>query len=93
MEMAKFVIIGLDGPEGQTRRKIHREAHLDRLSKLSKEGRVVLAGPFSDGSGSLIVIEAASREEAEAFAGEDPYVTGKVFQKVEVRPFVQVFPS
>jgi uncharacterized protein YciI len=91
--MAKFVIIGLDGPEGQARRKIHREAHLERLSKLAKEGKVVLAGPFTGGGGSLIVVEATSLEEAEAFMREDPYVTGKVFQKVEVRPFMQVFPS
>ncbi|HET6371473.1 MAG TPA: YciI family protein [Nitrospiria bacterium] len=91
--MAKFVIIGLDGPEGQARRKIHREAHIERLSNLAKEGKIILAGPFTDGSGSLIVVEAASLEEAEALAEEDPYMTGKVFQKVEVKPFMQVFPS
>ncbi len=87
-----FAIIGRDGPEGQEKRKLYRDGHIERLEKLEGEGKVILAGPFGDQSGSLIVIEADSLEEAEAFAGGDPYVTKGVFESHEVRPFKQVFP-
>lgn len=87
-----FVIIGRDGPEGQEKRKLYRDKHIERLEKLEGEGKIILAGPFGDQSGSLIVFEADSLEEAEAFASGDPYVTKGVFESHEVRPFKQVFP-
>ncbi len=87
-----FVIIGYDGPDGQAKRKLHRQAHLDRMDPLNKAGKVILAGPLTDGAGSLIVIEAGSLEEAKAFAAGDPYVTQGVFARHEVHPFMQVYP-
>ncbi len=88
----KFVILGFDGPDGQAKRKIHRSAHLARLEPLNKEGRVILAGPLTDKTGSLMVIEAASLDEAQAFADGDPYTLHGVFARVEVHPFEQVLP-
>ena len=88
-----FVIIGYDGPDGQAKRKVYRQAHLDRMDPLNKAGKVILAGPLTDGAGSLIVIEAASLEEAKAFAASDPYVTQGVFVRYTVHPFMQVFPA
>jgi hypothetical protein len=87
-----FAIIGRDGPEGREKRKLYRDGHIERLEKLEREGKVILAGPFADQSGSLIVFEADSLEEAKAFAAGDPYVTKGVFESHEVRPFKQVFP-
>jgi len=81
------------GSGGAALRKVHRGAHLDRLSRLQDEGRLILAGPFSDGSGSVIVMKASSLEDAQRFAKEDPYVSGGVFIRVEVKPFKQVFPK
>lgn len=89
----KFVILGFDGPNGQALRKIHRAAHLARLETLDAQGRVVLAGPLTDKAGSLIVIEADTLAEAEAFAKEDPYTVNGVFKRVEIHPFLQVFPK
>lgn len=88
----KFVILGFDGPEGQTKRDIHRPAHLANIEALHKQGRVILAGPLTDKVGSLILIEANSLEEAQAIAREDPYTVNGVFERVEVHPFLQVFP-
>lgn len=59
----KFVILGFDGPEGQAKRKIHRPAHLANLEPLNRQGRVLLAGPFTDQAGSLIIIEASSSKK------------------------------
>ena len=88
-----FVIIGYDSPDGQAKRKLHRQAHLERMDPLNKAGKVVLAGPLTDGAGSLIVIKADSLEEAKAFAAGDPYVIHGVFACHEVHPFMQVYPT
>lgn len=92
-ERMKFVILGFDGPEGVAKRKVHRPAHLARMDALDAQGRLVLAGPLTDQAGSLIVIEAASLAEAEAFIREDPYVVHGVFERFEVHPFMQVYPN
>lgn len=88
-----FAILGEDGPDAPRLRQQHRAAHLERVEALNAEGRMVLAGPFSDGSGSLIVIEAASQQEAEDWIAADPYVTGGVFVRHTVRPFHRVYPK
>jgi uncharacterized protein len=88
-----FAILGFDGPHGQARRQIHRPAHLARLEQLESQGRLVLAGPFTDKAGSLILIEADSLADAEAFAKEDPYVIHEIFSRVEVHPFLQALPK
>ncbi len=88
-----YVIIGHDGPDGATLRPKLRPAHLDNLRPLVEQGKVVIAGPFTDGSGSLIIVDMESEAEAMAFAQSDPYVSGGVFQRVEVKPFRKVFPE
>lgn len=87
-----FVIIGHDAPGAQDKRPQIREAHLNHLRPLVDAGRVSLAGPLLDGSGSLIVIEADSLTEAWQLVAADPYVTNGIFNRVEVKPFRQVFP-
>ncbi|MEE8235101.1 MAG: YciI family protein [Nitrospirales bacterium] len=89
----KFLIIGWDGPDGQEKRPIHRPAHLERLKALEEREQLLLAGPFTDQAGSLIIIEANSLTEAETFAKEDPYFLHGVFERIEIHPFTQVFPD
>ncbi len=90
--MTKFVILGYDGPDGQAKRPALRPAHLARLEELAAQKRLILAGPLTDKTGSLIVMEADSLEEAQTFAREDPYTIHGVFARVEVHPFLQVLP-
>jgi len=88
-----FVIIGYDGPEGEAKRKTHRPAHLANLEPLNKQGRVILAGPLTDKSGSLLVLDFETQEEAERFARNDPYTVHGIFERIEVHPFMQVLPK
>ena len=88
-----FVIIGHDGPRGAELRPSLRPRHLDNLRPLAEAGKVVVAGPFTDGSGRLIVLDMESEAAAIAFAHSDPYMTGGVFERVEVKPFRRVFPE
>lgn len=88
-----FVIIGRDSPDAKRLRPELRPAHLDHLGRYDREGRVRIAGPLTDGTGSLIVIDATDEAEARQIADTDPYRTGGVFERVEIHPFVQVFPG
>ncbi|MFN2428117.1 MAG: YciI family protein [Candidatus Binatia bacterium] len=88
-----FVIIGRDGPNGKTLRPSLRAAHLDHVRRFEEGGHVALAGPFTDGAGSLLVVRFSSIEQAHEMAAADPYMTGGVFASVEVHPFLRVFPE
>lgn len=89
----KFVIIGKDGVDSARLRPIHRSAHLERLQAWAHQGKVILAGPLTDQFGSLIVVEAESLEEVQAFVNDDPYMRHGIFQEVTIHPFLQVFPQ
>ena len=82
-----YAIIADDKPNGVEHRLAVRPRHLAHIETLGD--RVVFAGPFlgSDEkpNGSLVVIEAASLEEAEAMARADPYVSEGVFASYVVR--------
>ena len=77
-----YAVISEDIKDSLERRMGARTSHLARLSALIDEGRLLLAGPHpaidSDDpgpagfTGSLVIAEFASLEEAEAWAREDP---------------------
>jgi uncharacterized protein YciI len=52
----------------------YRDAHLEFLQSMLKEGRIFARGRFPDGSGGLTIFEAESLEEARKMAESDPYV-------------------
>jgi len=88
-----YVIIGRDGPNAKELRPQIREQHLEHLGIYDRAGRIRLAGPLTDGSGSLIVIEADDDDDVRAIADKDPYALAGVFASVEIHPFKQVLPS
>lgn len=98
-----YAITGQDVPDSLAARLAARPAHLERLQALQAEGRLLLAGPFpaidsnDPGSagftGSLIVAEFASLQQAQAWAGADPYVAAGVYASVSVKPFRKVLPA
>jgi hypothetical protein len=56
----------------------HLPAHFAYLQDLKARGALLLSGPFADRSGGMVLIQAASREAAEAIARADPLVANKV---------------
>ncbi|CAN5450319.1 hypothetical protein BH10PSE11_BH10PSE11_17700 [soil metagenome] len=64
-----------------------RPAHRDYAHQLRTDGKIVIAGPFADGAGALIVYEAEDRTAAEALAANDPYAKGGVWIKYEIHPW------
>jgi uncharacterized protein len=97
-----YVINGNDIENSLERRLSVRAAHLARLQQLQEEGRLLLAGPCpavdsndpgpAGFTGSLIVAEFDSLEEAQSWAKADPYVEAGVFASVSVKPFRKVLP-
>jgi uncharacterized protein YciI len=98
-----YAIISQDEDDSLERRLAARPAHLERLTTLQDEGRLVLAGPHpaidsedpgpAGFSGSLVVAEFDSLEAAQAWANQDPYVAAGVYAQVTIKPFKQVFPQ
>ncbi|MEW8031258.1 MAG: YciI family protein [Candidatus Thiodiazotropha endolucinida] len=98
-----YAIIAEDRDDSLEQRLKAREDHLARLKQLQDEGRLLLAGPHpmidsedpgSAGfSGSLIVVEFDSLENAKAWADADPYIEAGVYARVRVKPFKKVLPA
>ena len=97
-----YAIISEDIENSLELRLKTRPAHLERVQQLKHEGRLLLAGPHpaidseDPGSagftGSLIVAEFPSLEEAESWAAADPYMNAGVYASVTVKPFKKVLP-
>lgn len=98
-----YAIIGHDVPGSLEQRLAVRPAHLERLQALQAEGRLLLAGPLpaidspdpgpAGFTGSLIVAEFPTLQDARSWAEADPYATHGVFAVVDVTPFKKVFPA
>ncbi len=96
-----YIIFATDVPDSLEKRLSVRPAHLARLQALQDEGRLLTAGPnpaidsaepgTAGFTGSTVIAEFASQQEAEAWAEQDPYVVAGVYQSVIVKPYKRVF--
>lgn len=97
-----YAVISQDVDNSLELRAKSREAHVARLKALVDEGRLLIAGPHpaidaedpgaAGFSGSLVVVDFPSLEEAQAWADVDPYVEAGVYANVIVKPFKKVLP-
>ncbi len=97
-----YAIISEDIPNSLEARLKTRSAHLERLKTLKSLGRLLLAGPHpaidandpgtAGFTGSLVVAEFPSQEDAIEWANADPYNEAGIYAKVVVKPFKKVFP-
>ncbi len=97
-----YAVISQDVENSLPLRKKVRTQHLERLNVLKEQGRLVIAGPHpaidsedpgeAGFTGSLVVAEFPSLEEAKNWADSDPYMTEGVYANVIVKPFKYVLP-
>jgi uncharacterized protein len=84
-----FALLCTDKPASLELRAKMRPEHLAYLGSL--EGKMKAAGPFLDDAGnptgSLVIIEAENRAEAEIMAAKDPYAVAGLFANVEIKPW------
>ncbi|MFE0461584.1 YciI family protein [Kitasatospora sp. NPDC058965] len=70
-----------------------RPGHRDFLAELQVAGRLVLAGPWADDRGSLLVLRAADEDEVREVLATDPYRAAGVLAEVRIRHWVPVLGS
>lgn len=90
-----YAILCFDRPDSAALRDTHRAAHQEFLN--ANAGKVAFGGPLKNtpegaSTGALMVVNCATRKEAEAFIGADPFYRNGVYESVAVRAFKQVFP-
>lgn len=96
-----YAIISEDVADSLARRKGARPDHIARLRALRDQGRLLTAGPHpaidseepgpNGFSGSLVIAEFDSLEDAERWAEADPYCAAGVYARVVVKPYKKVF--
>ncbi|MDV4181421.1 YciI-like protein [Rhizobium brockwellii] len=90
-----FALLCKDKPGHLNVRMDTRPTHIEHLNKLNAEGTLKIAGPFLDDEGkpcgSLIIVEAESKEAARALADADPYAKAGLFESVDVKAYNWVF--
>ncbi|MDA0147815.1 YciI family protein [Vibrio sp. LaRot3] len=96
-----YVIFSQDVENSLEKRMSVRPAHLARLQELQDEGRLLTAGPMpaidtenpaeAGFTGSTVIAQFDSLEQAQAWADADPYIDAGVYQSVIVKPFKKVF--
>ncbi|MDO6498458.1 YciI family protein [Photobacterium sanguinicancri] len=97
-----YVIFSQDVENSLERRLSVREKHLARLTDLQAQGRLLVAGPNpaidsenpgeAGFTGSTVIAEFNSLEDAKSWADADPYIDAGVYQNVIVKPFKKVLP-
>jgi uncharacterized protein YciI len=97
-----YAVISQDVEHSLALRKTARPAHVERLKALADAGRLLVAGPHpaidsedpgdAGFTGSLVIAEFSSLEEAQNWADADPYVAAGVYAQVTVKPYKKVLP-
>lgn len=89
----QFLLIAYDGtdPHALDRRMKVRENHLQGVDILKKTGEFLFGGAILDDGGkmigSMIVYEYPDRKALDEMLKTEPYITGKVWEKIEIKPF------
>lgn len=96
-----YVIFSQDVENSLEKRLSVRPEHLARLQQLQDEGRLLTAGPMpaidsenpgeAGFTGSTVIAQFDSIEDAQTWADADPYITAGVYHSVIVKPFKKVF--
>lgn len=97
-----YSIVGSDSENSLEGRLAVRPDHVARLNELKNQGKLILAGPnpaidSSDPgdagfTGSIIIAEFDSLQDARQWADQDPYMLTGVYESVSVKPFKLVLP-
>lgn len=88
----QFIVIAHDGKDegAPQRRAAARPAHLEQAKELQETNKLLHAAAILDGNGqmvgSVMVFDLANRAELDNWLNGEPYVTGKVWDNVEVLP-------
>lgn len=87
-----FIINGRDGSDARAleRRMKVREAHMRGVDELVRKKHLLYAAAMLDDAGTMIgstmIVDFESRAELDRYLAAEPYVTGNVWQTIDVTP-------
>ncbi|MCY7350466.1 MAG: YciI family protein [Cytophagaceae bacterium] len=91
--MPQYLLQATDYTDAQAleRRLAVRPAHLEVARKLKTDGHLLIGGAVlnEEGAmiGSMMVLDFSDETQLQDWLRQDPYLTGKVWDKIEIRPF------
>jgi uncharacterized protein YciI len=71
--MSIFAVEYVYSPDHNDLRDEHRPAHRAWLQGLVEQGRVLTSGPFTDGTGALLVFSAETEADLNQLVSQDPF--------------------
>ena len=77
-------------PDAAETRAPFRARHLARVAELMAAGVIIEAGAYTDVSASILLIRAASEEEALEVCRQDVYMQNGVWVELRAKPFGRV---
>ena len=84
----QFIVTAYDGENMLEKRMAVRPRHLEGMARLGKH--IVCAGGLLDGEGkpkgSVLVLDFEDRAALDEYLRNEPYVTERVWEKIEVEP-------
>jgi uncharacterized protein len=89
----QFLLLAFDGSDAEAlnRRLKVREEHLKKIGILKQRGEFKCGGAIlnDDGKmiGSMLIYDFPDRQSLDASLQNEPYFTGGVWNKIEIRPF------
>jgi hypothetical protein len=89
----QFLLVAYDGTDSGAleRRMKVREEHFRKIKVLKETGEFISGGAILDENGnmtgSMIVYDFPDRQSLDESLKDEPYLTGGVWKKTEIRPF------
>jgi uncharacterized protein len=89
--MNQYLVTAYDYADALQHRMNVRPHHLDGAKELKENGNYVLGGAIlnDDGQmmGSVMVLQFETEEELQVWQQSEPYITQKVWETVDIKPF------
>jgi uncharacterized protein YciI len=70
-----------------------RPAHREYLAELAVAGKLVVAGPWANDTGAMLILDVADRAELDQILDADPYTPAKVIAEVRIREWSPITGS
>jgi uncharacterized protein len=91
-QATRYVLFYENGDNFPAGAREHFPAHQARYQEFMRRGVLLSLGPLIDGEGGALAVF-TSREAAEDFVAEDPFVLNAVVGKWQVREWREVTPE
>jgi uncharacterized protein YciI len=91
--MQQYIVYAWDGADEQAleRRMNARPAHFNNSRRIKANDNFIIGGAILNDEGNMIgsvmVVQFETKEELQQWVDTEPYITGKVWEKIDIRPF------